>query len=100
MCHRILSYGIRLGLVWAVVYVVTFAQTYLVHAKAALQKGVQPTNEKQLDTVLFSLILANMFHCCIPKIKSINIATMYISLIDTHLAVLCRSVSVDLDFEL
>ena len=28
------------GLVWAIVYAVTFAQTYKVYAKAALQKGV------------------------------------------------------------
>ena len=31
-----ICYGIRLWLVWAVVYVVTFVQA---HAKAALQKG-------------------------------------------------------------
>ena len=32
-----------------------------------------------LDTVLFPLILANMFHCYIPKTpNNNNIATMYI----------------------
>ena len=34
-----ICYGIRLWLVWALVYEVTFAQTYQVHAKAALHKG-------------------------------------------------------------
>ena len=53
-----------------------------------METGTLTHTFQQLDTVLFPLILANMFHCCIPKIPNNKVYKYSYNvhcLIDTHL---------------
>ena len=59
-----------------------------------METGTFTHTFQQLDTVLFPLILANMFHCCIPKIPNNKVHKYSYNvhcLIDTHLHLISTS---------
>ena len=62
-----------------------------------METGTLTDTFQQLDTVLFPLILANMFHCCIPKIPNNKVYKYSYNvhcLIDTHLHLISTSLDI------
>ena len=62
-----------------------------------METGTLTHTYQQLDTVLFPLILANMFHCCIPKIPNNKVYKYSYNvhcLIDTHLHPISTSLDI------
>ena len=62
-----------------------------------METGTLTHTFQQLDTVLFPLILANMFHCCIPKIPNNKVYEYSYNvhcLIDTHLHLISTSLDI------
>ena len=62
-----------------------------------METGTLTHTFQQLDTVLFPLILANMFHCYIPKIPNNKVYKYTYNvhcLIDTHLHLISTSLDI------